>query len=103
VPVAARVVSDSLIVAAIASFEMSAERRRSASADIAQYLPLLVRESMSPALKELVLVSMKDIGHFEPTFSHAILSPALSLPMTRMGRSSSGLAVACSLASETCR
>ncbi len=34
--------SDSLIVAAIASFEMSAECRSSASADIAQYLALLI-------------------------------------------------------------
>jgi hypothetical protein len=59
-PVAARVVSDSLIVAAIASFEVSAERGRSASADIAQCLALLVRNHMAPALKELVLVSVKD-------------------------------------------
>lgn len=52
--------------AAIAAFEMSAERRRSTSADIAQYLALLVRKHMAPALKELVLVSVKDIGHFQP-------------------------------------
>jgi hypothetical protein len=45
---------------------MSAERRRSASADIAQYLALLVGDNMAPALKELVLVSVKDIGHFQP-------------------------------------
>ena len=102
-PVAARVVSDSLIVAAIASFEMSAERRRSASADIAQYLALLVRDHMAPALKELVLVSVKDIGHFEPMSCHAVRLPPWAVRTMRMGRSSSGLAVACSLASETCR
>ena len=43
---------------------MSAERRRSASADVAQYLALLVRNYMTPALKKLVLVSEKDLGHF---------------------------------------
>src|SRR5271168_4769972 len=102
-PVAARIVSDSLIAAAIASFEMSAERSRSASTDIAQHLPLLVREDVGPALKELVLVSVKDIGHFEPMFSHVVLSPPRVLPVARMGKASSGLAVACSLASETCR
>ena len=75
VPVAAGVVSDSLIAAAIAPFQMCAERSRTAQADIAQYLPLLVRDGMTPALKELVLVSVKDIGHFEPMFCHAVLFP----------------------------
>src|SRR5277367_5325156 len=103
VPVAAGVVSDSLIAAAIAPFKVGAEGRRSASADIAQHLPLLVRESMAPALKELVLVSVEDIGHFEPMSGHAVLFPPCTVRMSRMGRSSSGLAVACSLASETCR
>ena len=54
---------------------MSAQRGRTAPADIAQHLPLLVRESMAPALKELVLVSVKDIGHFEPMSVHAVLFP----------------------------
>jgi len=54
---------------------MSAERRRSASADIAQYLALLVGDHMAPALKELVLVSVEDIGHFEPISCHAVLFP----------------------------
>jgi hypothetical protein len=78
VPVAARVVSEGLIVAAIASFEMSAERRRSASADVAQYRALLVREHMAPALQELVLVSMKDIGHSSrcPVMRSCSLPPA---------------------------
>jgi hypothetical protein len=54
---------------------MTAERRRSASADIAQYLALLVRHPMAPALKELVLVRVKDIGHFQPMSCHAVLLP----------------------------
>ena len=91
-PVAARVVSDSLITAAIASFEMSAQCRRAALADIAQHLPLLVRQRMAPALKELVLMSMEDIGHFEPMSCHAVLFPPWAVRDIRMGRSSSGLA-----------
>jgi hypothetical protein len=75
VPVAAGVVRDSLIAAAIASFEMSAQCGRAAQADIAQHLPLLVRDSMAPVLKELVLMSVEDIGHFEPMSCHAVLFP----------------------------
>jgi hypothetical protein len=75
VPVAARIVSDSLITAAIASLKVSAQRGCAANADIAQHLPLLVRQSMAPALEELVLVSVKDIGHFEPMSCHAVLFP----------------------------
>jgi hypothetical protein len=33
------------------------------------------RRHMAPALKELVLVSVKDIGHFEPMSVHAVLFP----------------------------
>jgi hypothetical protein len=58
---------------------------------------------MAPALLELPLMSVKDIGHFEPMFSHAVLFPPCAVLMSRMGRSSSGLVVARSLASETCR
>jgi hypothetical protein len=74
-PVAARVVRDSLIGAAIASFEMSAQRGRAAQADIAQHLPLLVRKSMAPTLKELLLMCVEEIGHFEPMSVHAVLFP----------------------------
>jgi hypothetical protein len=54
---------------------MGAERSRSAPADIAQHLPLLVRDHVAPALKELALMSMEDIGHFEPMSCHAVLLP----------------------------
>jgi len=52
---------------------MCAELGSSAPADIAQHLPLLVRQSMTPALKKLVLESVKDIGHFQPMSAHAVL------------------------------
>jgi hypothetical protein len=54
---------------------MSAECRRAAQADIAQHLPLLVRQYTAPALKELFLMSVEDIGHFEPMSYHAVLLP----------------------------
>jgi hypothetical protein len=46
-----------------------------ASADIAQYLPLLFGNHMAPALKELVLVGVEDIGYVQPMSTHAVLSP----------------------------
>ena len=82
---------------------MTAQCGCAAQADIAQHLPLLVRERMAPALKELILISTEDIGHFEPMPCHAVLLPPRAVRMSRMGRSSSGLAVACSRASGTCR
>jgi hypothetical protein len=45
---------------------MCAECRRAAQADIAQHLPLLVRQCTTPALKELFLMSVEDIGQFKP-------------------------------------
>jgi hypothetical protein len=54
---------------------MSAQRGRAAQADIAQHLPLLVRKSRAPALKELFLICVEDIGHFEPMSTHAVLFP----------------------------
>src|SRR5439155_24805234 len=72
-------------------------------ADIVQYLPLLVRQCVAPALKELILMRMEDIGHFKPMSGHAVLFPPCAVRGTWMGRSSSGLGVARSLASETCR
>ena len=54
---------------------MGAQCGRAAQADIAQHLPLLVRNSMAPALKKLMLMGMEDIGHFEPMSVHAVLFP----------------------------
>ena len=54
---------------------MGAQCSRTAQADVAQNLPLLAGNSMAPALKELVLMSVKDIGHFEPMSPHAVLFP----------------------------
>jgi hypothetical protein len=77
---------------------MSAEPRRSTPADAAERLPLLLEEQRAPALKELALVSVEDIGHFQPTSCYVLLLPPQAVRVTRIGRSSSGLSVACSLA-----
>jgi hypothetical protein len=54
---------------------MNAQRGRAAQAEIAQHLPLLVRNSIAPALKELLLMCVEDVGHFEPMSVHAVLFP----------------------------
>ena len=72
--VAAGVVSDRLIVAAIASFEMSAERRRSASADIAQYLRCW-SETTWPNAEETASGERERHRHFQPISCHAVLFP----------------------------
>jgi hypothetical protein len=74
-PHKARVICDSLIAASIAAFQMSAQCGGAAQADIAQHLPLLVRQCVAPALKELILMRMEDIGHFKPMSGHAVLFP----------------------------
>lgn len=74
-PVAARVVRHSLIAASIAAFQVGAQCGGTAEADVVQHLPLLVRQCVAPALKELVLMSTEDIGYFEPMSGHAVLFP----------------------------
>jgi hypothetical protein len=69
------VVSDRLVAAAIAPFYVRAQGSGAAKTDITHNLPLLVRDGMTPALKELSLMSVKDIGHFEPMFRHEVLFP----------------------------
>jgi hypothetical protein len=54
---------------------MGAQCGRAAQADIAQHLPLLVRQCRTPVLKELMLMGMEDIGHFEPMPTHVVLFP----------------------------
>ena len=39
---------------------------------------LLAGDNLSPALQELFLVSVEDIGYFEPMWSHLLLPAALA-------------------------
>src|SRR5215472_4521185 len=59
-----------------------------------QNLALLARDDMTPALKELLLMSVEDIGHFKRMFVHRVRWPPGGVVSWRMGRLSSGLAVA---------
>ena len=43
----------------------------------------------------------KDIGYFEPMFSHRLLPSPSGINISRIARSSNGLGVACTLRSET--
>jgi len=72
-PIAAGVVSYGFIVAAIAPFQMSAQC--GCTADITQNFALLARDDMAPALKKVLLMSAKDIGHFKPMFAHRVRWP----------------------------
>ena len=45
----------------------------------------------------------KDIGHFEPMFSHRLLPSPSGIKPSRIARSSKGLCVDCTLRTETWR
>jgi hypothetical protein len=45
----------------------------------------------------------KDIGHFEPMFSHRLLPSSSGVKISRMARSSNGLCVVCTRRAETWR
>ena len=51
---------------------------------------LLAGDHRSPALQELLLVSVHDIGYFEPMWSHLLLPSPSEVVISRMDRSSSG-------------
>jgi hypothetical protein len=52
---------------------MAAECGSTASTDGSEHLALLAGDNMAPTLEKLLLVSMKDIGHFKPMVSHFFL------------------------------
>src|ERR1035441_10844139 len=52
---------------------------------------------MPPLLQELLSMFAKDIGHFEPMFSHRLLPSPSGIKISRIASSSNGLCVACTL------
>lgn len=66
----ARVVGDYGMAALIALFEVTAEGRRAARADVAKSFMLLWRDRVSPLRQKLLLMLANDIGYFEPMFGH---------------------------------
>jgi len=78
--------------APIALVAMSAEGRGPAVAKSLQGLLLLAREHMTPASQEVVLMGADHIGHFRPMRFHPF-----------GGSNSSGLVVARTATSATCK
>lgn len=66
----ARVVSDYAMAALVTLFEVTAESRGAAGADVAESFALLWGDGMSPLRQKLLLVLADDIGYFEPMFGH---------------------------------
>ena len=82
---------------------MAAECGSTASTEGCEHLALLAGDNMAPALEKLLLVRVKDIGHFEPMFSHRLLPSSSGVKISRIASSSNGLCVACTLRTETWR
>jgi len=82
---------------------MTAESDGAAQADVTHRFALLAREHVSPASEKLILVSVQDIGYFEPMSFHGRGLPFAWLGVWASVRRSSGLAVVCRRRSETCR
>jgi hypothetical protein len=78
--------------APIALVAMSAEGRGPAIAESAQRLLLLTRKHVTPASQEVVLMGADHIGHFRPMSFHPF-----------GGSNSSGLVVARTVTSATCK
>ncbi len=85
----------------VAFLEMTAQGGRAADADVTESFPLLWGDGVSPLLQELLSMFAKDIGYFEPMFSHRLLPSPSGVKNSTIVRSSSGLCVACTLRSET--
>jgi len=62
--VATREIGDLLMRTGAALLQMSAEGGGTTQADVTQSLALLAGNHWSPALEELFLVSVQDIGYF---------------------------------------
>jgi len=58
------------MAAPITLFEVTAERRGAARADVTKSFMLLWRDRVSPLRQKLLLMLANDIGYFEPMFGH---------------------------------
>ena len=54
----------------VAFLDMTAQGGSAADADVTESFPLLWGDGVSPLLQEFLSMFAKDIGHFEPMFSH---------------------------------
>ena len=58
------------MTALVALFEMTAEDRGAARADVAKSFMLLWRDRVPPLRQKLLLMLANDIGYFEPMVGH---------------------------------
>ena len=93
-PVTAGVVSDGAMRAMVAFLDVAAQSGSAAGADVTESFPLLWGDGVSPLLQELLSMFAKDIGHFEPMFSHRLLPSSSGVKISRIASSSNGLCVA---------
>jgi hypothetical protein len=92
--IAARVVRDDLLRAAIALLDVSAEGGGAACADVPECPELLGREDMAPTPKEFLFVLTKDIGDFESPCTHLCRPSFVEQSSGLSWRASNGLGVA---------
>ena len=83
--------------------DVAAQSGSAAGADVTESFALLRRQGVGPSFSKRLSVLTKDIGYFEPMFSHLLLPSPSVVRTSRIGRSSSGLTVVRNLRSETCR
>ena len=88
--------------AVVALLYVGAEGGGAACADIAERLPLLGRQYVSPAIEELLTVLAEDIGDFQPGFRY-LLRPSAEYSTGCRGSASKGLGAAWSRFSDTRR
>jgi hypothetical protein len=89
--------------ALVAFLDVAAQSGSAAGTDVTESFPLLWREDSSPLLQEFLSMFTKDIGYFEPMFSHRLLPSLSGIKVSRIARSSSGLCVVCTRRTETWR
>jgi hypothetical protein len=73
---------------------MSAEPCGATGAEVAESLPLAIRQSVAPALEKLLLVLTKDLGDGGPRLAHGCGCSAEGA-IDRRANVSRGLAMAC--------
>jgi hypothetical protein len=89
--------------ALVALLDVAAQCGSAAGADVTESLPLWWGDDVAPLLQEFLSILAKDIGHFEPMFSHRLLPSPSGVKPSRIARSSKGLCVACTLRTDTWR
>ena len=86
----------------ITLFDVGAERRGLACADVSENSKLMVGNNVAPPFEKSLFVLAKDIGDFKPMF-YPFCRPSSERTKGFKGRASKGLGVACSRAVDTRR